>query len=244
MEAYKTYHLTEHHYEEYDCTPGVDIVKHTKQMPKCHNVTKQNCVTKWETDVNGKQVWAGNEDCEPVTWKECKLVPTLVDFKVPTSECNIINSIPYQDCVEDLDSRMTTSMLCQVKHTTSCKPKITEKCASITYRECQEKPNPQPACKPVTVQIPYQDKVHKKKCLLADDGSHPHEETDHHHHHHHHGHEETTSSDDQAATPPAAPTQPTYGVPRGGRQPKQLVVRQDQQVRTQSLASRNPQGFN
>merc|ERR1712121_165793 len=153
MEAYKTYHLTEHHYEEYDCTPGVDIVKHTKQMPKCHNVTKQNCVTKWETDVNGKQVWAGNEDCEPVTWKECKLVPTPVDFRVPTSECKPKpDKIQYQDCVEDLDTRMTTSMLCQVKHTTSCKPKVTEKCASITYRECQE------------------------KCLLPDGGSHPHEE--------------------------------------------------------------------
>ena len=27
------------------CTAGTDIVKHTKLMPECRNVTKQNCIT-------------------------------------------------------------------------------------------------------------------------------------------------------------------------------------------------------
>ena len=26
------------------------------------------------------QVWAGNEDCEPVTWRECELVPRQVSL--------------------------------------------------------------------------------------------------------------------------------------------------------------------
>ena len=34
-----------------------------------------------------RQVWAGNEACEPVTWQECKLVPKTVKFIVPEINC-------------------------------------------------------------------------------------------------------------------------------------------------------------
>ena len=43
--------------------------------PKCENVTRQDCVTKWEVRTGGRKVWAGNEDCKPVTWMKCELVP-------------------------------------------------------------------------------------------------------------------------------------------------------------------------
>merc|ERR1719245_2936595 len=56
------------------CTQGKKTIPHTKLLPECKNVTKQNCVTLWETDENGKQKWAGTDACEPVTWQECKLV--------------------------------------------------------------------------------------------------------------------------------------------------------------------------
>ena len=58
------------------------------QVPKCRNVTKQNCVTLWEKDANGNQVWAGKEGCEPVTWQECKLVDKEVKFLVPEITCS------------------------------------------------------------------------------------------------------------------------------------------------------------
>ena len=32
------------------------MIPHVKMLPECRNVTKQNCVTLWETDANGKQV--------------------------------------------------------------------------------------------------------------------------------------------------------------------------------------------
>ena len=89
------------------------MIPHVKMLPECRNVTKQNCVTLWETDPEGKQVagyyryyryyriidiiditistlrqvWAGNEACEPVTWQECKLVPKTVKFIVPEINC-------------------------------------------------------------------------------------------------------------------------------------------------------------
>ena len=72
MTPYRSFEVMVRQSTKKVCTAGTDIVKHTKLMPECRNVTKQNCITKWETDAYGKQVWAGNEACEPVTWKECK----------------------------------------------------------------------------------------------------------------------------------------------------------------------------
>ena len=42
-----------------------------------------DCVTLWETDDQGEQIWAGTEQCEPVTWQECELVEKEVQFIVP-----------------------------------------------------------------------------------------------------------------------------------------------------------------
>merc|ERR1719264_767039 len=69
------------------CTESTEIVQHTKTAPECKNVTRQNCITKWEIDSNGNKVWAGNEDCEDVTWQECK--------PVTSTKCA---SITYQEC--------------------------------------------------------------------------------------------------------------------------------------------------
>ena len=43
-------------YRKVECKHGFGNQVHVKMMPECKNVTKQNCVTKWETDANGKQV--------------------------------------------------------------------------------------------------------------------------------------------------------------------------------------------
>ena len=112
----------------------MDIVKHTKMMPECRNVTKQNCITKWETDENGKQVWAGNEACEPVTWRECKLVPKQVDFKVPKITCEDGEDIAYDDYIDVEKNQMVSKMTCEVKHATSCEPKVTNKCKDIQFQ--------------------------------------------------------------------------------------------------------------
>merc|ERR1712029_1253424 len=124
-------------------------------FPECKNVTRQNCVTKWKTLPDGKQVWDGKENCEPMTWQECKLVPREVDFKVPKMNCNPAETITYKDCQKNLNAKMAENMICQVHHTTSCKPKVSEKCKSITYQECQELPKEE--CKPITIRVPFQE---------------------------------------------------------------------------------------
>ena len=41
---------------EKSCYQGKKTIPHKKLFPECKNVTKQNCVTLWETDDNGQQV--------------------------------------------------------------------------------------------------------------------------------------------------------------------------------------------
>ena len=41
---------------EKSCYQGQKTIPHQKLLPECKNVTKQNCVTLWETDDNGGQV--------------------------------------------------------------------------------------------------------------------------------------------------------------------------------------------
>ncbi len=115
------------------------------------------------------QVWAGNEACEPVTWRECQLVPRQVDFKVPKITCEDGEEIPYTDCQEAEKTQMTSKMTCEVKHTTNCKPITSTKCQNIQFQECSEEP--QELCEEIEMQVPSQEKEHKKKCLLPDDGA-------------------------------------------------------------------------
>ena len=74
-------------------------------------MTKQMNATK---NCQFLQVWAGNEACEPVTWRECKLVPRQVDFKVPKIDCVDGEEIPYTDTEEAEKTQMTTAMTCEV----------------------------------------------------------------------------------------------------------------------------------
>ena len=41
---------------EKSCTQAKRTIPHKKLLPECKNVTKQNCVTNWETDKYGNQV--------------------------------------------------------------------------------------------------------------------------------------------------------------------------------------------
>ena len=110
-------------------------------------------------------MWAGKENCEPVTWKECTLEPTLVNFTIPETSCVRNGSINWDDCIEVDKTIMTTSLVCTILHTTSCRPKTTNKCQTISYQECFEEAEEN--CQPVTIAMPKQTYEHKKKCLLS-----------------------------------------------------------------------------
>ena len=52
-----------------------------------------------------------------MTWRECKLVPRQVDFKVPKVECTDGEEIPYTELVDVEKTQMTTKMKCEVRKT-------------------------------------------------------------------------------------------------------------------------------
>ena len=70
-------------YEVMRCTETKKEYEHTKMVENCQNVTRQNCITEWGRNRNGTLVWTGNQECEPVTWRECSLVPQTQSFTVP-----------------------------------------------------------------------------------------------------------------------------------------------------------------
>merc|ERR1719422_582562 len=166
-QEYTTSILQPRNFVEKTCTQGRKMIPHVKMLPECRNVTKQNCVTLWETDPEGKQVWAGNEACEPVTWQECKLVPKTVKFIVPEINCTDGQEIWYHEPEKVTDMRMTNTFTCEVKHSTSCESQIRPDCKSVSYQECREVPVEN--CEPKTVHKPTQELLHRKKCLLPDE---------------------------------------------------------------------------
>ena len=142
---------------------GERMLEHTKMLPECRNVTKQNCVTLWETDPDGKQVrslnlvtgklfqvWAGTDACEPVTWQECKLVPKEVKFIVPEMNCLEKQELWYHEpekvemewgaivlLLQVTETKATNVFSCSVETSVACSVKPRSSCKEITWSECR-----------------------------------------------------------------------------------------------------------
>jgi len=156
---------------EQTCVQGQRTVPHIKQVPKCRNVTKQNCVTLWEKDAEGNQVWAGKEGCEPVTWQECKLVDKEVQFIVPEITCKPKQELWYHEPQLVNKTEKTHTFTCEVKNTTHCVAKARNDCKYLKWQECREEAVT--SCQPKLVHVPTQEKIHRKKCLLPDNEPKP-----------------------------------------------------------------------
>ena len=59
-------------------------------------------------------MWAGKEDCEPVTWQECSLVNKTVQFRVPVINCTNGTEIWYHVPEPVTLSRMINTFTCKV----------------------------------------------------------------------------------------------------------------------------------
>ena len=136
-------------------------------------MTRQDCVTKWVINANGEKVWDGNELCRPVSWMNCTLHEEPKVFNQTYTRCaRTGNPIPTMSCALRERTRMTTGFKCEVKHTVDCNCTHVERCAEIVYRECREVPRPL-ACTNTPMKVPYQPKIHRVKCLLADNSEAP-----------------------------------------------------------------------
>merc|ERR1739847_36129 len=167
---YKGFKMTNEKFVAQTCNETIVPEAHKKLRPECKNVTKQNCVTKWVVKPSGQKVWDGNEDCEEVTWEECKLVPYHVEFDVPKITCIPDKEIPWMDCVDEMKTQMTSKMTCEPKSTVSCSPQTTELCTRVDWVDIRQEAKPE--CNTdKKFYKPRQEVIHKKKCLLPDTGT-------------------------------------------------------------------------
>ena len=51
--------VTNGQYVPYECVEKTRLQPHKKLVPVCQNVTRQDCVTKWEIGPNGQKVGQG-----------------------------------------------------------------------------------------------------------------------------------------------------------------------------------------
>ena len=74
-------------------------------------------------DGNGNKVWAGKEECSPVTWEECNIVEKEVDFPAVRTNCQSVSKIKWVDYVQVNDAEVTEfSNNCKVKSDVLCEP--------------------------------------------------------------------------------------------------------------------------
>ena len=91
------------------------------KVPRCVNVTRQDCVTKWVVTGNGEKVWAGNELCKPVTWLNCTLVSEPKPINQTYTKCEPKGEpIPTMTCERTNRTRMVTRTKCDVKTAVDC----------------------------------------------------------------------------------------------------------------------------
>lgn len=108
-------------YVPYECKEETRLETHIKLVPKCVEVTRQDCVTKWITDSRGRKVWDGNEQCTPVMWQNCTLHEEPKEFNQTFTSCTRTGRpIPTMQCNLVEKSRMTSGYRCEVMHAVNC----------------------------------------------------------------------------------------------------------------------------
>jgi len=151
-----------------NCVARDVVVTHVKKVPHCEDKKSLNCETGWKV-VNGEKVWSGEEECEEVTWQDCKLVDKEVPFNAVESDCSgPAEKEQYMTCSnKTVDVEVMVSK-CEFDEGAKCGPVTREECVYVDYEDCSQvvkKDN----CEEVPVRRPTQDFTHKKKCLLPQD---------------------------------------------------------------------------
>lgn len=151
-------------YQVLRCSETREEVRHTKMVEDCRNITRQNCITEWDRNRDGKLVWTGNQDCEPVTWRECNLVPRTQSFFVPRVDCKPGEVQPYTDFENQVTQKMVNKLVCSVQKSSNCSPVTRKACTHIQFEECEDLPRDN--CRNQTFKEPFQERIHREKCLL------------------------------------------------------------------------------
>merc|ERR1739838_513219 len=138
---------------------------YTTQTAECKDVTKHNCVTKWEV-VNGQKVWTENEDCEEIVVPHCELVDVEKKFNKTESVCIKDDLVPYMDCEPTNKIQKTSRMTCTPKSTVECNPTTKNLCTTVKWTESKQEKDEK--CWFDKIYKPTQEVHHKKECICPD----------------------------------------------------------------------------
>ena len=144
---------------------GTETLNEHHKTPECKNVTREHCDSKWVLNAEGEKVWAGNENCQLLTWEECELVDVMNPIQVPVYSCiddaTTYYNVPVLNEVEVNGFITTCAAAAYAECTTSSK----QECVEIEYEECTD--IVEPFCfGDMEFNLPYQTYDHRLKCIL------------------------------------------------------------------------------
>jgi len=160
--------LETHQFVKQDCVVSdeKEIITEMKKMPVCRNVTKQQCDTKWVVNDQGEKVWAGNENCQEVTWEDCTLEDRVITQEVDVWECNPSpDPIFYQTLVESSVDVTTYDMVCQPRANPVCSHSAEVQCKTVEWEDCTDIIIP--SCFNTYFKVPYQEYDHRLRCSVG-----------------------------------------------------------------------------
>merc|ERR1711890_152252 len=155
-----------------------------KTRPVCRNETKQNCVTIWNTNPDGEKVWAGENECTPVTWLNCQDEEYDASFESMESVCVDDEIIPYTSTAPANTIQSTCLTKTFTLQRTCVAQPARRVCVKHRYQSCG--PNMDAYCIPTNLVEPRQESVHQEKCLFEQNGDEVGKNVHHDHHHEHH----------------------------------------------------------
>ena len=112
-------------------------------------------------------VQTGPQGCQArqVTSNNTLFYSLFFDSVVPEVSCHDKQDVIFYEPQASTRVRSANTFKCNVEKTTNCKAVSRTDCKQITWNECQEVPIPR--CRPVKVQVPKQELLHRKKCLFG-----------------------------------------------------------------------------
>ena len=144
---------------------GVKHLQENHPVPKCQNVTKEHCDSKWVLNAAGEKVWAGNENCQTKTWEECHLEDNFETIEVPVWNCVDSETIYYNVPVLKEVQVPGYVSKCTAAAYAECSTTTKQECATVEYEECAD--IIEPFCLgSMEFRIPYQTFDHRLKCIL------------------------------------------------------------------------------
>lgn len=143
---------------------GTQTLIEVLQEPVCKNVTKEQCDSKWVVNAAGEKVWAGNENCQMITWEDCHLMDVAHPLEVPTYSCHDLPAVTYTLPISNTVEVTGYKSQCEAKAYADCQTNYVQECTELEFEECED--IIEPTCfGQIQIKIPYQTYDHRLKCI-------------------------------------------------------------------------------